>query len=107
ILAKTLMVSTDGGESWVQRPALPREEGYAFLATPFSESVAWRADIDHVFRTEDGVNWTTVVPQAKGPSGEGLLLALDSETALWANYTGKLWVTADGGDTWTARAYPK
>jgi photosystem II stability/assembly factor-like uncharacterized protein len=107
-MAKTVTVSTDGGESWTQRAALPHEEGYAFVIVPFSASVAWRWDVDHTFRTDDGGDhWTQVLPHAKGPSGPGLAQAVDADTAVFAEDSGAFWVTVDGGDTWTEQRFPK
>jgi photosystem II stability/assembly factor-like uncharacterized protein len=108
VMAKTLRVSADGGESWVTRAVLSKEEGYAFLVEAFSGTVAWRSDVDHLFRTEDGgVHWTKVVPRAKGPSGAGLALAVDPETAVWAENSGTFWLSTDGGHTWTKQKYPR
>jgi photosystem II stability/assembly factor-like uncharacterized protein len=107
IMTKTLMVSTDDGTSWDNRTVLKTEEGYAFVITPFSRTVAWRSDVDHVFRTEDGgAGWTAVLPDVKGPTGAGLGLAMDPRTAVWAENSGAFWLTTDGGVSWTKVSYP-
>jgi hypothetical protein len=105
---KDLVVSTDGGSSWVSRGQL-ESTGYGTEVYPFSSTAAWRtggrADL---YRTTDGVHWTDLVNlDSNGPEA---FSAFDAQTAVYlygAPYpTPRLFVTNDGGAHWTWHEAP-
>jgi hypothetical protein len=104
-MPKDLVVSTNGGGTWVPRGEL-EPNGYGTDVRPFSATLAWRtggrADI---LRTTDGTQWTDLVNlQSNGPRA---FVALDPQTAVYAAQGAggmQINVTHDGGATW--RSYP-
>jgi hypothetical protein len=106
---KVLVVSVDGGKTWHGRGDL-ESDGYGTAVYPFSAAVAWRtggrADI---YRTADGANWTDVAPGLGGPGGPNAFVAVDANVAAYVENSKSegrvLYVTVDGGRTWTERPF--
>src|SRR5262249_34822562 len=105
---KELTVSTDGGKTWVSRGRL-ESGGYGLDVYPFSATMAWRTGARaELYRTTDGTHWQAV---AQNPSGAYAgFVAIDADSAAYVDYgpadqpeAHVLYVTRDGGRTWTIR----
>lgn len=102
---KWLRRSFDGGLTW-DGPLQLDKAGSDQVAYPFSPTVAWRTgDDSSVYHTIDGVTWTNV--GTTGPAGgpESFAARSGTQAAYVDSSTGLLYVTDDGGQTWTHHHY--
>ena len=96
---KELRVSTDGGNVWYRRGTL-ESSGYGTDVYPVSATVAWRTGPrSDIHRTTDGTQWTDTA-HVGGTGGPDTFVALDADTALYSA-GGAVYLTRDGGRTWT------
>jgi len=100
--SRWLRISTDGGGSWVERGAI-ESTGYPAAVYPMSSTVAWRTG-SAIYRTTDGLRWTTVAEPSYGPA---VFAAVDGTTAVYTDRVDSLavFVTVDGGRTWSRRPF--
>jgi hypothetical protein len=102
-MPKDLVISTDGGHTWVKRGEL-ESSGYATDVRPFSATTAWRTGgRASIFRTTDGTHWTAVTPYLE-LDGPGAFASIDAKTAVYVE--ADVQVTRDGGATWTSYPVP-
>jgi photosystem II stability/assembly factor-like uncharacterized protein len=100
-MPKDLVVSPNGGRTWVSRGEL-ETAGYGTDVYPFSATEAWRtggrAD---VYRTIDGTQWMDVAKlESQGPLA---FVAIDPRTAVYLADLGSgpsIHTTTDGGARW-------
>jgi len=100
-----LYVSTNGGRSWPQRPAMPQHGTATSLAAGGSSLVVIATTEGLVESTDNGLTWRLAVSPARGGPGGGFSyvgmtdpfqgVALPADTSRH-----EVWITRDGGQSW-------
>ena len=104
-----LRVSTDGGQSWPQQPAVPQHGTATSLAAGGSSLVIIATTEGLVESTDNGQTWRLAVSQGRGGPGTGFSyvgmttpsqgVALPADTSRH-----EVWITRDGGQSWRPSA---
>jgi photosystem II stability/assembly factor-like uncharacterized protein len=107
--AVSILVSTDQGATWRRRGDLETDADGTSVY-PQSMGAAWRTGgHTDIFHTEDGKHWTKVAPPSGGSNWPIAFAAIDADTAAYVEVSGPgggvLYVTMDGGRTWTQRPF--
>jgi uncharacterized protein (TIGR03437 family) len=107
--AQGLVRSTDGGATWQTDSLINQDPQLLDMAfDPNTPGLIYAATLANLFKsTDDGVTWTPLTPPV--PNYEARYVLVDprhSGTIYTADLVRGLWVSADGGNTWTNK-YPQ
>lgn len=102
---KSLLLSTDDGETFKDTPATPNDDEVLVTVASRTSSVAYVAtDEGKIIRTKDrGVSWEELPFNVTGRRVNSLVFVTDTDffvTALAEDNTLRVWHTTDTGATW-------
>jgi len=107
--AQGLVRSTDGGATWQTNSLIDQDPLLLDMAfDPNTPGLIYAATLANLFKsTDDGVTWTPLTPPVQYYEARYVLADTKrSGTIYTADLVRGLWVSADGGNTWTNK-YPQ
>lgn len=99
-----LFETTDGGESWQEKPLELGEEKASFSAVSFYGDEGWITGKPAILlhTTDGGEHWSRIPLSEKLPGAPDGVVALGPDTAEMVTNLGAIYKTTNGGKNWTA-----